>query len=228
MKNIVEHKIDSVVIPQGERQALFLTTLESQEIVLKDSCELLVAAVFEKGWENERILRIRLSGEKTRFQGWFVVLGEETESYPFRIEVIHEGKESVSRHSVRALLSDSSSMSLESLSRIGPEADRADTYFSHHALLLSSNAFAQAVPSLEILNDEVSAAHAASLGTADEQTLFYLQSRGLSHGEALALVARGFLLQDLEQIFDSALKEQISVLTLNFLENTQRLQNYFE
>ncbi len=45
---------------------------------------------------------------------------------------------------------------------------------------------------LEILERDVKAGHAATIGKVDEQMLFYLMSRGLKEHEAMALIVNGF------------------------------------
>ena len=66
-------------------------------------------------------------------------------------------------------------------------AHECDAYQTNRNILLSEHAKADSIPNLEILsNDPVRCGHAASVGPVDEDTLFYIQSRGIPFEEARA------------------------------------------
>ena len=76
---------------------------------------------------------------------------------------------------------------------IRAEAEGTSTYELNRNLLLTGGACANSVPNLEIqTGDIVGAGHASSTGRFDDEQLFYLQTRGISEGEARRLVVRGF------------------------------------
>ena len=66
--------------------------------------------------------------------------------------------------------------------------------------MLSEHAKADAIPNLEIENNEVRCGHAASVGPVDEEALFYLQSRGISRREAERLIVFGFFQEVLDRV----------------------------
>jgi Fe-S cluster assembly protein SufD len=72
-------------------------------------------------------------------------------------------------------------------------ADRTDARMGHHALLLSDGAEIDAKPELEIYADEVSCAHGNTVGSLDDQALFYMRARGLPEPEAKALLMQAFI-----------------------------------
>jgi Fe-S cluster assembly protein SufD len=74
-----------------------------------------------------------------------------------------------------------------------PEAQQTAAYQSAHALLLSSQARADAIPILEIEADDVRCKHGATTGRIDDDHMFYLMSRGLSYQEAQRMIVSGFL-----------------------------------
>ncbi|SDC51034.1 SufD family Fe-S cluster assembly protein [Geotoga petraea] len=67
-------------------------------------------------------------------------------------------------------------------------------------LLLSEKARAEAFPSLLVDENEVNASHAASVGTLDEQKLYYLMTRGFSKLEAKKLMSFGIFEPFLDEI----------------------------
>ena len=58
--------------------------------------------------------------------------------------------------------------------------------------LLKDRAKVDTKPQLEIANDDVRCSHGATIGRLDAAQVFYLESRGLDHAAAEALLARGF------------------------------------
>jgi Fe-S cluster assembly protein SufD len=80
-------------------------------------------------------------------------------------------------------------------------AHKCNAYQTNRNILLSDQAKADSIPNLEILsNDPVRCGHAASVGPVDEDTLFYIQSRGIPFEEARKLVVFGFLQEVLDRV----------------------------
>ena len=80
-------------------------------------------------------------------------------------------------------------------------AHKCNAYQTNRNILLSEDAKADSIPNLEILsNDPVRCGHAASVGPVDEDTLFYVQSRGIPFEEAQKLVVFGFLQEVLDRV----------------------------
>ncbi|BBE30516.1 Fe-S cluster assembly protein SufD [Tepiditoga spiralis] len=71
---------------------------------------------------------------------------------------------------------------------------------SEYTLLLSPKAKAEAIPSLLVDENEVNAAHAASVGTIEEDKLYYLMTRGFSKDEAKKLISFGIFEPVIEEI----------------------------
>lgn len=75
---------------------------------------------------------------------------------------------------------------------MSPAAQKADAYQSNKNILLSKTARANTEPKLEILANDVRCTHGASVGNIDNEQLYYLQSRGLSHEDARDMIVHGF------------------------------------
>jgi Fe-S cluster assembly protein SufD len=71
-------------------------------------------------------------------------------------------------------------------------AHGSDASLRDDALLLSRNAHIDSVPALEIAANDVKAFHGATVGSLDEDEIFYIQSRGITRGDAVRMVALGF------------------------------------
>ena len=84
-------------------------------------------------------------------------------------------------------------------------AQKTDANQKDLNLLLSHGAEVDTKPSLEIYADDVKCAHGATAGHVDEDTLFYLQSRGVDYDTAQAMLIRGFAAEILSEFKDDEL-----------------------
>ncbi len=98
-----------------------------------------------------------------------------------------------SRQHFKALLKDQTRSSFEGKIYVHPLAQKTESYQLSNNLLLSDQAIAFAKPNLEILADDVKASHGATVSQIDEESLFYLRSRGLSQEEAKRCLTESFL-----------------------------------
>jgi Fe-S cluster assembly protein SufD len=83
---------------------------------------------------------------------------------------------------------------------VRPGAQRTNAMQTSRNIVLSEHAKADAIPNLEIEANDVRCGHAASVGPVDEDTLFYLQSRGIPRDEAERLVVTGFFQEVLDRV----------------------------
>jgi Fe-S cluster assembly protein SufD len=88
-------------------------------------------------------------------------------------------------------------------------ADRTDARMGHHALLLNDGAEVDAKPELEIYADDVSCAHGNTVGSIDEDALFYMKARGLPDAEARALLMEAFIGEVVDRIERETAREAV-------------------
>lgn len=102
--------------------------------------------------------------------------------------------------------SDESLAHVDGLIRIGDRAYDTDSFLSEHLLMLSGQSTLQAVPKLEIENNDVRASHSATIGHLDSESLYYLESRGIPLPRARSLLLQGFLKSLLFSIEDEEVR----------------------
>lgn len=107
------------------------------------------------------------------------------------------------------------------LIRIDEGAPASEAYQENRNLLLSEQAHADSIPELEILTDDVSCTHGATVAPVDEEQVFYLESRGLARAAALRLIVRGFLESTLAQV-PSPLRDELDALIAERLARASR------
>src|SRR5580765_5901763 len=83
---------------------------------------------------------------------------------------------------------------------VRPGAQKTDAMQTSRNIVLSEHAKADAIPNLEIEANDVRCGHAASVGPVDQETVFYLESRGIPRAEAERLIVTGFFQEVLDRV----------------------------
>ena len=73
-----------------------------------------------------------------------------------------------------------------------PGAQKSEAHQKNDNLLLSKSAQADTKPQLEIFADDVKCTHGATVGQLDEDSVFYLRSRGIGDRAARSMLTRAF------------------------------------
>ena len=92
---------------------------------------------------------------------------------------------------------------------VNSKAQKTNGYQLSKALLLNESTEFDAKPELEIYADDVKCSHGSTSGNLDENSIFYLMSRGLNYQQSKELLINGFLLDVIEKITDQEVKELI-------------------
>jgi Fe-S cluster assembly protein SufD len=100
--------------------------------------------------------------------------------------------------------------------RVG--ATGADASLRDDALLLSKDAHIDSVPALEIASNDVKAFHGATVGSIDEEELFYVESRGIARSDGERMIALGFFEPALERFPGEALRARVRAALESKLE----------
>lgn len=88
-------------------------------------------------------------------------------------------------------------------------AHGSDATLRDDALLLSKHAHIDSVPALEIAANDVKAFHGATVGSLDEDALFYAGSRGIARPDAIRMVALAFFEPVIARLPSEALRDEV-------------------
>lgn len=92
---------------------------------------------------------------------------------------------------------------------VRPHAQQTDARQLNRNLLLSDKARMDTKPQLEIFADDVKCAHGATVGQLDNESLFYLQSRGLTEVAARNLLTYAFGGEVINRVIVPSLKQRL-------------------
>ncbi|MDC0876061.1 Fe-S cluster assembly protein SufD [Candidatus Pelagibacter sp.] len=110
---------------------------------------------------------------------------------------------------IKSVLDDNSKAVYQGKIFVNSEAQKTDGYQLSKAILLNENSEFNAKPELEIYADDVKCSHGSASGSLNEDSIFYLMSRGLNYQQSRELLINGFLLDVVEKITDLEIKNLI-------------------
>jgi Fe-S cluster assembly protein SufD len=152
-------------------------------------------------------LAVTAPGGDMAFRGLFFTEADEHLD-AFAVDLHETGPSGGDVH-WRGAATGESRASFEGLIQIDPGAQQTHTYLQIHTMMLSPKARLDAIPSVLVSADDVSASHGGTVGELDEAAIFYMQSRGLDRPAAVRLLVEGFFEPVLAQLADEPLEELI-------------------
>lgn len=166
--------------------------MQNIDLTLREGQEKVLPLVWLTG-SDEITVNAELVGRGARLDvvgAFFLTNSDEVKA---TINITHSAADTYSNTLIKSVLSEKARGGFYGLVKINHGAKNTDTYFREDALLISKNAKAEAIPSLEIDENEVKAGHASTVGPVDSESIFYMQSRGISAPEAKRLIVQGYL-----------------------------------
>ena len=108
-------------------------------------------------------------------------------------KVIHLAPDTTSTVLTKSICKGGGRNVYRGLLQVNKGATGAKSQVRCDSLILDELSVSDTYPVMRINEDDVSIVHEASTGKISEEQLFYLQSRGLSEDEALAMIVNGFI-----------------------------------
>ena len=142
------------------------------------------------------------------------ILGQNKGSHEIKTVIKHYGQNTKSYQKIKAVLNENSKAVFQGKIYVDSNAQKTDGYQLSKAIILDKNSEFDSKPELEIYADDVKCSHGSTSGSLDEDSIFYLMSRGLSRPESKKLLIKGFLQDAIETITN----EEIKNYFLNKLE----------
>jgi Fe-S cluster assembly protein SufD len=152
-------------------------------------------------------LAVMENGGDMAFRGLF--FAEEHEHLDVFAVDLHETGPSGGDVHWRGTATGESRASFEGLIQIDPGAQQTHTYLQIHTMMLSPKARVDAIPSVLVSADDVSASHGGTVGELDETAIFYMQTRGLDRPAAVRVIVEGFFEPLISELQDEALEELV-------------------
>ncbi len=134
---------------------------------------------------------------------------DNNKNHEIRTSINHLNENTKSFQLIKSVLGENTKSAYQGKIFVKSNAQKTDGYQLSKAILLSDNSEFNAKPELEIYADDVKCSHGSASGSLNQDSIFYLMSRGLNYKEAKELLINGFLLDVVEKITDNEIKNLI-------------------
>ncbi len=138
----------------------------------------------------------------------------------FNIECIHHVGHTTSKMENYAIVHENGNYGMQANGRILKGAKESASHQATRVLTSSDKQKSEVTPLLFIDENDVQASHAATLGQMNEDHLYYLQTRGLSKDEALALLTLSYVypilrvveeVEEVKQVIESEIEKKVGL-----------------
>jgi Fe-S cluster assembly protein SufD len=168
-------------------------------------------------------IRTKLAGEGLEciLNGLYLTRGDQLADHHMIVE--HAQPHCASHEYFNGILDDKSKGVFHGRILVRPVAQKTDAKQTNKNLLLSDDATADTKPQLEIYADDVKCTHGATVGQLNEESIFYLRSRGIGPETARRMLIHAFAGEIIERIQHEPAREELDKLVWERLEANPHL-----
>jgi len=141
-----------------------------------------------------------LAGQGADSKIYGILFGNDNQHFDFHTRHHHTAGNTTSNIDVKVVLKDKAVSAYTGLIKINEDALNCEAFQENRNLLLNQGPRAESIPELEILCDQVSCSHGATMGPLDQEMLFYLTSRGIAPDVAVKTIISGFVEPTVRQL----------------------------
>ena len=135
------------------------------------------------------------------------IYANDNQHHEIKTNINHIGETTKSYQKIKSVLNKSSRAVFQGKIFVDQKAQKTNGYQLSKAILLDKDSEFDSKPELEIYADDVKCSHGSTSGSLDENSIFYLMSRGLSEFQAKKLLIKGFLNDTIETITNEDIKK---------------------
>lgn len=197
----------NVFIIQKEDKKAF--SLESIIVVTEDNAKVDVCQYELGAGKFYGNCRCNLTGRSSKANINSIYLGRNDDIINLSYNVTHMGEKSDSHILINGALKDHADKMLKSNLDFKKGAKKAKGTEEEYTVLLDDSVLNLSVPLMLCREDDVEGNHAASAGKIDENTLFYIMSRGFSIEDAQALIIESKFAGAIDKIEDKKIEREL-------------------
>lgn len=220
MDEFVTH--EDVNISLGERAVLDVVVMQNEhnkshhstsfKVKMEAGAVLNLNVITLHGGEISNDIDVALNGKggECTVNGLYLADGKQKVST--KVNIWHNVPECHSSQLFKGILDGDSVTRFSGRIYVAKDAQKTEAYQANNNLLASRTAKAYTQPHLEIYADDVKCSHGATVGSLNEDELFYMRSRGIAKDEAKLLQQQAFAYAVLEKVANESLRERLHSL----------------
>jgi Fe-S cluster assembly protein SufD len=179
--------------------------VETQISELGKAAELRAFGLVLGGELTRRQIFVRMTEAEAKISLGGLALIDGARRADTTLRVVHAARGGTSREFYRAIVDDDAVGVFQGRVIVERAAQKTDGAMKSQAILLSPRAQMNEKPELEIFADDVACGHGATVASLDPEQVFYLESRGISNGDAKAMLLEAFGGESIDRIEDELL-----------------------
>ena len=147
---------------------------------------------------------------KEKYSSAFVsgaILAQNNQHHEIKTNIIHNGHTTKSYQKIKSVLNKNSKAVFQGKIYVDQNAQKTNGYQLSKAILLDEECEFDSKPELEIYADDVKCSHGSTSGSLNEDSIFYLMSRGLNRIQAKKILIKGFLSDAIETITNNEVRK---------------------
>ncbi len=141
-----------------------------------------------------------------------LIMGSSEQKFDLNTVIANIGHDTVSDLGSRAALMDKSVCLLKGFADVGPDAKGSRSFVNERGILLDKNAYMSSIPGMAIKNSDVKATHSSATAPIDEESEFYLMSKGTDKTTTRKLLVSGFLSAGISRMESPVAKSTVASL----------------
>lgn len=182
-------------------------SIVNNTIVNKGSVDIRVIDISNNESKNNYVLALDSEGSNVNFT--VASISKEHSKKDYTISTRNNNVHTTSRIDCFGIVEDDSYLKYDINSFIKKGAKKSSVNQASKILLFDKESMGINNPILEIEENDVKANHGSSIGMIDEETLFYLTSRGIKEEDARRLVSLGKINYIIEEVRNEKLKQEL-------------------
>ena len=156
---------------------------------------------------NEFNSRFNDEGGECKLNGLFLTEGNQL--FDVHTLIDHAKPHCNSHEHYKGILNDVSRGVFNGKVIVRPDAQKTNAFQENNNIILSKEALVNTKPQLEIFADDVKCSHGATIGQLDEDSMFYLKSRGIGEETARTILIHAFASDVITSVKVEAVKNYI-------------------
>jgi Fe-S cluster assembly protein SufD len=153
--------------------------------------------------------------------GLYLTRGEQLADHYMIVE--HAQPRCASHEYFNGILADKSKGVFHGRILVQPGAQKTDAKQTNKNLLLSDDATADTKPQLEIYADDVKCTHGATIGQLNDESIFYLRTRGIGLETARRMLIHAFAGEIIDRVRCTPVREELDKLVWERLEQNEHV-----
>ena len=133
-----------------------------------------------------------LKGEGARMEFTGITFAGKGQNLDTGAKVVHSAPDTSSYINTKSISKDGGISTFRSSMVIGKNAEHSKAAVSCQSLMLDEFSRSDTIPAMDVRTCNADVGHEAKIGRISDDAVFYLMSRGISEGDARAMIVSGF------------------------------------